>query len=73
MKNLPNSFEELINTNELPVLVDFYADWCGPCKMVSPVIQRLAKEYRGRITTIKINTEKKPPSLHSILYSLFPP
>ena len=60
MTALPNKFEELINTNELPVLVDFYADWCGPCKMVSPVIARLAKEYKGRLTTVKINTEKKP-------------
>ncbi len=60
MSELPGKFEELIRINDLPVLVDFYADWCGPCKMVSPVIARLAKEYRGRITTVKINTEKKP-------------
>jgi thioredoxin len=60
MANLPSKFNELINSNELPVLVDFYADWCGPCKMVSPVIAQLAKEYRGRLTTVKINTEKKP-------------
>ena len=60
MANLPNSFHELINKNELPVLVDFYADWCGPCKMVSPIIAQIAKEYKGRITTVKINTEKKP-------------
>ncbi|MBI9106361.1 MAG: thioredoxin [Spirochaetales bacterium] len=60
MTNLPTKFDELINTNELPVLVDFYADWCGPCKMVSPVIARLAIEYKGRLTTVKINTEKKP-------------
>lgn len=60
MSELPNKFDELIKTNELPVLVDFYADWCGPCKMVSPIIARIAKEYKGRITTVKINTEKKP-------------
>lgn len=60
MNELPNKFDELIRTNELPVLVDFYADWCGPCKMVSPIIARIAKEYKGRLTTIKINTEKKP-------------
>ena len=60
MADLPNSFSELIAKNELPVLVDFYADWCGPCKIVSPVIAQLAKEYKGKITTVKINTEKKP-------------
>ena len=60
MATLPSKFSELINSNQLPVLVDFYADWCGPCKMVSPIIARLAKEYRGRLTTVKINTENKP-------------
>ena len=59
MAALPPSFEDLIKSSELPVLVDFYADWCGPCKMVSPVIAQLAKEYKGRIVTVKINTEKR--------------
>ncbi|MDC7233052.1 MAG: thioredoxin [Spirochaetales bacterium] len=59
MAHLPPSFEDLINSSELPVLVDFYADWCGPCKMVSPVIARLAGEYKGKMVTVKINTEKK--------------
>ncbi len=59
MAALPPGFEDLVNSSELPVLVDFYADWCGPCKMVSPVIAALAKEYKGRIVTVKINTEKK--------------
>jgi len=60
MSQLPPSFDELVTKSELPVLVDFYADWCGPCKMVSPVIAQLAREYKGRIITVKINTEKKP-------------
>jgi thioredoxin len=59
MAALPPGFEDLIRTSDLPVLVDFYADWCGPCKMVSPVIARLAGEYKGRLVTVKINTEKK--------------
>ncbi len=60
MPVLPKSFDELIQNSDLPVLVDFYADWCGPCKMVSPTIARLAGEYKGRLVTVKINTEKKP-------------
>ncbi len=56
---LPPSFEDLILKSEKPVLVDFYAEWCGPCKMVSPAIQRLAVENRGRLLTIKIDTDKK--------------
>ncbi|MBB6480565.1 thioredoxin [Spirochaeta isovalerica] len=54
------SFNELINNNEKPVLVDFYADWCGPCKMVSPVIKRIAGEYKGKLITVKVDTDRKP-------------
>ena len=58
-KNLPKSFNELISTSKVPVLVDFYADWCQPCKMVSTVIRRIAKEYSGKLLTIKIDIDKK--------------
>ncbi len=58
-KQLPKSFFELIETSDKPVLVDFYADWCGPCKMVSPAIKRVAGDYKGRIITIKINVDLK--------------
>jgi thioredoxin 1 len=60
MSQLPKSFEELINNSTLPVLVDFYADWCGPCKMMSPVIAQLAKEYKGQFITVKVDTDKRP-------------
>jgi thioredoxin 1 len=56
---LPPSFNDLIKESDKPVLVDFYADWCGPCKMVSPAIQRLAVENKGRFLTVKIDTDKK--------------
>ncbi|MEI6876542.1 MAG: thioredoxin domain-containing protein, partial [Spirochaetota bacterium] len=56
---LPPSFNELVRDSDKPVLVDFYADWCGPCKMVSPAIQRLAVENKERFLTVKIDTDKK--------------
>jgi thioredoxin 1 len=58
-KGLPPSFNDLVRESEKPVLVDFYADWCGPCKMVSPAIQRLAVENKSRLLTVKIDTDRK--------------
>lgn len=44
---------------ELPAIVDFYADWCGPCKMVAPVLEELGKEYKGQIEIYKVDTDKE--------------
>lgn len=44
---------------QLPVIVDFYADWCGPCKMVAPLLEELSNEYEGRLVIYKVNTEKE--------------
>ena len=57
---LPPSFLELIRTSELPVLAEFWAEWCGPCRMVSPVIQRLAAELSGKLLTVKVNVDRRP-------------
>jgi thioredoxin len=44
---------------ELPAIVDFYADWCGPCKMISPVLEEISKEYEGRLKVYKVDTDKE--------------
>ena len=54
------NFDEEVLRSELPVFVDFYADWCGPCKMMSPVIDQLADEYNGRIKVGKVNVDDNP-------------
>lgn len=45
---------------ELPTIIDFYADWCGPCKMVAPVLSELAGEYAGKVNIYKVNTDQEP-------------
>jgi thioredoxin 1 len=54
------TFEQEVLKAQLPVLVDFWAPWCGPCKAVAPVVDDLAKEYEGRLKVVKLNTDENP-------------
>ncbi|MDR1940439.1 MAG: thioredoxin [Clostridiales bacterium] len=59
VKITDENFEELIN-GEKPVLVDFYTDWCGPCKMLSPIIAALADDFKDKVVVGKLNAEENP-------------
>lgn len=54
-----DTFLDLIETDQ-GILIDFYAEWCGPCKVLSPIIDELAKEYEGKAKIVKVNTEHNP-------------
>ena len=53
-----SNFEQEVLQSDVPVVVDFYADWCGPCKMMSPVVEKLADTYAGRVKIGKLNTDE---------------
>ncbi|MCR4327114.1 MAG: thioredoxin [Nanoarchaeota archaeon] len=60
VKNLTmENFQEEVLESEVPVIIDFYADWCGPCKMLKPVFEKISEEYKGRLNFARLNTENE--------------
>jgi thioredoxin 1 len=55
-----STFDELVLKNEKPVVVDFWAAWCGPCRMVSPELEKLAEKYEGSIEVVKVDVDANP-------------
>ncbi|WP_353743950.1 thioredoxin TrxA [Cycloclasticus sp.] len=55
-----DSFEQDVLASEQPVLVDFWAEWCGPCKMVAPILDEIADEYAGKLKVVKLDIDSNP-------------
>ena len=59
IKITADNFEQEVLNNPKPVLIDFYADWCGPCKRVAPIMESIAQEYEGEVIVYKVNVDKE--------------
>lgn len=60
-----SDFEEIVLKSEIPVLVDFWAEWCGPCKMIGPIVDELGNEYEGKAKIVKVDVDNNPATASS--------
>ncbi len=66
------TFDETVHKSDLPVLVDFWAPWCGPCKMIAPIVEEIASEYEGKAIVCKLNTDDSRDSAMEFGISAIP-
>ena len=58
--SLPSSFDQLLQTSDRPILVDFWSEWCGPCHALAPTLKEIAGEFKGKLFVVKVNVDEKP-------------
>ncbi len=66
------NFENTVLKSDIPVLIDFWAGWCGPCRMLSPVVSEIAEEYDGKVRVCKVNVDEEPELASAFQVSSIP-